>query len=268
MNTIQIHTATFNTASTWNELPEKALMLIASQWQGWKHMLQSKQQGIDRARNKAFLRARILLLQVLMGVNPTDRKAATTKLFNAIPPDQMYDLLKTTDFIFEDNTLTVNKLPKIGPYYGPPNELRQITIGEFASLEANFLNYHKTGKTIYLNNICAILYRPGNEENLVNGDARDKFNDKQIDHRAKYFSQTPDHTKQAVLLFYIGCRNRIVKKHPTVFSGKGKGKQQNWASIIIELAGPKFGTIDQTYDCALGTVLIYLKDLQNKPTKK
>lgn len=268
MNTIQIHTATFNTASTWNELPEKALMLIASQWQSWKHILQSKQQGIDRARNKAFLRARILLLQVLMGVNPMDRKSEKTKLFNAIAPDQMLDLLKTTDFIFDENTLTINKLPKLAGLYGPPNGLKNISIGEFANLEVNFLNYHKSGKAVYLNNICAILYRPGNDDNLINGDARDEFNDKQIEHRSKQLAKQPEHIKQAILLFYMGCRNKITKDHKAIFSGKGTGKAQNWASIIIELAGPKFGTIEQTYKCSLGTVLTYLKDIQSKPVKK
>mgnify|MGYP003487987663 FL=1 len=160
MNRIELGNITKLTPSTWNELTPRQLIYVASQWQGWKHIELSKQKGIATAKQRAIDFSRIALLQQLLDINPFNIFSPTRRAFNNVAPEQMVDLLKTTDFIFAENTLTENKFHKIGKLYGPRSELKYLRIGEFAYTETAFLRYHNTGKAEHLNNLCAILYRP------------------------------------------------------------------------------------------------------------
>lgn len=268
MNSIQLHKKVFETPSTWNELTAEMLLYISSQWYGWRRVLSSKQVGIEARRKKTMQQAKILLLAQLMKINLLKKLSYETRLFYKIHPVQMLDLLKTTDFIFNNNTLTVNMFPVIDGLYGPPNELKGVTIGEFASAEVNYLNFHKSGNPVYLNKLCAVLYRDGSEMNAVNNDLRDEFNDKHIEYLITKTAAWKSEMKHAVLLFYMGCRNKIVADRKNIFENKGTGKKQNWAILILEMAGGKFGTVEQTYKQSLGTILTYLEYVKNKPAVK
>lgn len=261
MNSIAIGNINKLTPSTWNELTPRQLLYIGSQWQGWKYIELSKQKGIDRAKSRAIEFTRITLTQQLLEINPLNIFSKQTRAFNSITPDQMIDLLKTTDFVFNENTLTENKFNRIGKLYGPRSELKYMRIGEFAYTETAFLRYHNTGKAEHLNNLCAILYRPI-AKGAQFGDVREAFNPQSIESRIPTISGWSEAQKQAVLLFYIGCRTKITRTYQKVFEGKkGSKESANWATIIIELAGNKFGTVNQVEEQYLSTILIHLKQL-------
>ena len=261
MNRIGLGNINKLTPSTWNELTPRQLIYVASQWQGWKHIELSKQKGIATAKQRAIDFSRIALLQQLLDINPFNIFSPTRRAFNNVAPEQMVDLLKTTDFIFAENTLTENKFHKSGKLYGPRSELKYMRIGEFAYTETAFLRYHNTGKAEHLNNLCAILYRPI-AKGAQFGDVREAFNPQSIENRIPTISGWSEAQKQAVLLFYIGCRTKITRTYQKVFEGKAKGKESaNWATIIIELAGNKFGTVNEVEDQYLSTILIHLKQL-------
>ncbi len=268
MNTIQLDNTTVQSPQTWNELTREQLLYIGSMWRDWLYIIECKQKGIEKQIVKTMQQQRIVLLQVLMSINPFS-KTAQRSLFNRIAPAQMVDLLNTTNFIFKENTLTKNLLPLIGSLYGPADGLKYTTIGEFAFAETMYLNYHKTKKVDYLNKLCAILYRPGKESNKEQGDIRDEFNEYNIETRLPIVSKWTEAQKQATLLFYIGCREAKVKRYKEVFpTTYKKAKNKNWANIIIDLAGPKFGTIKETAKTSMDTILIYLQDLaQNAVTQ-
>lgn len=261
MNNILFGNITKLTPSTWNELTPRQLLYVASQWQGWKHIELSKQKGISEAKQKAITFSRIALLQTLLEVNTLNIFSKLTRAYNAVTPVQMLDLLKTTDFIFTENTLTENKFHRIGKLYGPRSQLKYLRIGEFAYTETAYIRYHTTGKPEHLANLCAILYRPIAKAAQY-GDVREKFNPQSIESRVPTVLGWSEAQRQAILLHYIGCRTKITRTYQKVFEGnKGSKESANWATIIIELAGNKFGTVNQVEDQYLSTILIHLKQV-------
>lgn len=268
MNTVQLGHIKLTSPKSWNQLSEKQLRYIGSQWRGWKYILSSKQNGIENKRQRIMLQNRIILLQVLLNINPLNKASLRKRFFDRVTPDQMLDLIPLTDFIFNENSLTKNILPVVDGLYGPCDDLNCFTIGEFAYAETAFIRFSKNGKLDDLNYLCSVLYRTGSEENRLNGDPRDKFNPNHIESRIKKVSGWHESTKQSIALFYMGCRNQLVKKYDLVFNGKKQGKNKNWANVIIDLAGVKFGTVDQTAEQSVHTVLIYLQDLKENTPKK
>lgn len=261
MNVIMLGNITKLTPSTWNELKPRQLLYIGSQWQGWKHIELSKQKGISEAKRKAIEFSRIVLMQQMLEVNPVNIFSKLTRAYNKITAPEMVDLLNTTDFIFAENTLTENKFSRIGNLYGPRSELKYMRIGEFAYTETAFLKYHNTGKAEHLINLCAILYRPI-AKGAQFGDVRQLFNPQSIESRVPAICAWSEAQRQAVLLFYIGCRTKITRTYQKVFEGRSGAKESaNWATIIIELAGNKFGAVNQVEEQFLSTVLIHLKQL-------
>ena len=79
--------------------------------------------------------------------------------------------------------------------------------------------------------MCAILYRPQKKNYnpnspSYNGDRREQFNDFTYQHRARWFRFLKTEKLYAVYIFYIGCRNALVKAHPNLFSGDNVKSQQ------------------------------------------
>lgn len=162
------------------------------------------------------------------------------------------------------STLTKNLLPDIDvkgkTWYGPSDSLTNLLFAEFIHTET-FLDYYgHTKKPEYLDKLIATIYRPQDPEynpKSVNfhGDRREKFNDHLIDMRAVKLAEVHPAVKQAIYLFYLGCRNFIVKKFPKVFppsSGNEKKKDafMQFMKLVDALANndvTKNEQIRQTY---------------------
>ncbi len=270
MNIIQLGHISINSPRTWNECSKDQLYYIASQLQKWRPVFSSSKAYLKKEQSKAVLFIRMALLQVMLGVNPFNVFSSRTRAFRKILPEQMLDLLKTVDFIFESNNLTENKFPIINGLHGPADGLRFLSVGEFAFTETYFLKYHTTQSEEFLNKLCATLYREQAFENQDHLDKRAKFNDASIDSRAQKIKGWNSHLKQVVLLFYIGCREKIIRDNQSLFTKTKKGdkQKQNWAELILDLSGDKFGSMDQTSDTPIFTILVYLKKLQKQADKK
>lgn len=190
---------------------------------------------------------------------------------------QVCELLQLTDFILKENKLTKNIFPSIRigltRYHGPAEKLKNISFGEFIFADAMFIKYHDTKDEKYLDQLIAVLYRLIHPLYWINydGDKRIRFNKYTIEPRAKRIARIKPGIKQAILLYYDGCRKRIVKENKYVFpegNGGKKAGQHEMAKLLLELSGSKFGDLKQTEETRMGTILIHLNHLGEQREKR
>jgi len=149
-----------------------------------------------------------------------------------------------------NSQLSKNLLPKIQfgvlkkkLWYGPTDNLTNLIFCEWIHSENEFARFIKSGNENYLNRLVAVLYREKSFTNEYNGDVRKKFNDFLIDKNAGIAKRIPLSKRIAILLFYSGCRQALIKIFPDVFSGSSSGNThagdafRSYLNLVETLAG-------------------------------
>lgn len=243
---------------TWNELTRRQLLNV-SKW-------------LDADMPEAP--KKLKLLMALMDVR-WYQFALQWKFF-FLDPNAIPDLLKLTDFLFEENKLSNwlidNVKVKGQRLFGPMDKLSNITLGEFSFTETYFMQFHQNQSDHYIHKLIAVLYRPA-DMGVDEGDIREEFNEYKIENRAILISKLPNNVKLAILYNYIGCRNAIVSLFPRIFNAEGQdnqGSKFGWADVIVQMAGEKFGDVDETSRKNLFSILIHQNHLidENERMKK
>lgn len=148
--------------------------------------------------------------------------------------------------------------------YGPQSEFNNLTIAEFSDTES-CLNYFETTKDpVWLHRFIAVLYRPGKKSLRFTGDHRLPYNFHMNDFIAEMVSKIDERIKCAILLWYHACRAQLVTDYGFLFSKKNDGEGGSWTDIIHDLAGPKFGNIDETGRTNLKVVFTELRLMHQK----
>jgi hypothetical protein len=165
-----------------------------------------------------------------------------------IAPEDAHFLSKNLDFLLEEVNLMRNPLPVIRcgfrKYFGPSDALLACTFGEFSSACALLEAYNQSKEPQYLDELVAVLYRPGKWFRKVrrrfsdNQDPRRKLASRTLKERIKRISRLDPAVKQAVFLFFSGTLNYLARHFPYVYHpGTGEPFQENnWATLIISLA--------------------------------
>jgi hypothetical protein len=86
------------------------------------------------------------------------------------------------------------------------------------------------------------------------------MSDEAVARRAKRIARLNPATVSAMLLLAQSGMKRVVEAFPTVFTDDGDG-DGSWghAEVIINLAGAKLGTVDETARRKLYTILKYIE---------
>lgn len=221
----------YHLPSEYNELTKDQLIAIAS--------LFTEKLPEDIAQLRAM---RILLNKSLYS-------------FLRIPNDAKERMLEYMQWVFEKNTLTEQIIPtyKHWPwssnYYGARKEFDNLIMAEFHYTEINYHDYVVDNDTNGLNNLVAVLCRPGIKDynhQLDNlGDARIAFNANEIAFYAKKIARWPLKVKLAILMFYDGCRQKLLEDYKTVFKGNsGQNNDAGMFDVIRGLSGNVYGTIE------------------------
>jgi len=182
-------------------------------------------------------------------------------------------IIPRLDFLFDEIGLTAQLLPVIEvkkrfmffgtrTLAGPAGNFDNITLAEFSDTESCLSCYQSTKDEVWLNRFIAVLYRPKRKGVNVtaadyNGDERQPYNFYLNDFISTMVSSLSLGTKLAIMLWYLGCRHTLVTDYDFLFTGKNKQKAQegSWTDVIHGLAGPKFGTVEQTMSANLKVVL-------------
>lgn len=208
------------------------------------------------------------------------------RLFDLFDSHQLHDMLvrdKIGDFFFTSLELKKNLLPVITPYrgvkaltgekyYGPLNFDNLVAL-EYSFADVYYVRFKKNPKNIkHLDTLIAILYRarkpnynPDSPD--TDGDPRERFNRITVDKRVELFAKLPVNVKYAILIWYESCRSQLPKKYPHVFTKETREKKKKGATmidILLELAGDKFGTVNETHYAPIELILMEMESLQIK----
>ncbi len=263
-------TIAVSVASSWDELTRDQVLYIAARWLTWKFLLMNEE---------SMLKARaVLLINLIHGKTKKELKEICDILSNYDFETNGLDLLSITDFIFNKNGLTVNKLPsiKIGWFktlYGPADRLDNLTIHEFSFAINYFNNYSTTKDEKFLDYLICILYRSEKSGGSERGDIREPFNMNTADRFIKQISRLDTSYKQSVYLFFQGCLETWLNAFPLVFKRgdeeqKAPGPPKTFIDVILNISGGKFGTFNETKNESAYLVLKELNREMAQPKPK
>lgn len=256
MNNVQIATERRQLPATWSELTRRQLLAVVP-------LL---------FRPASPVTVQVLLLRELLRL--------PIGLWFRLTDFQIADHLRLVRWLTEPSKLTRQLLPVLGPWWarlaGPGDWLAGVLVWEFANAEAQLRKWISSQAEADLNRLVAVLYRPRRWLWWLRqlspthaGDCRQAFNEKRVAARARRVARLPLVERQAVLLYYLGCRAQLEQAYPHLFSGdEGNGKDPNpWLTLIGRLPNDKFGDIAQIGLRPLHTVLLFTNQfIRDAPT--
>lgn len=190
--------------------------------------------------------------------------------FYMLPPDAVLAFTEEIAWLFKNNTLTANLLPKYDGFYGPSAELANLRMKEFHYTEQHYKSFvENSTEEAELNNLIAVLYRPARADGTgdMEGDYRCDFAPHLITAHAHRIAQWPLAVRLAILFFYDGCRQYIVSLYDEVFTGESSGEPESpygMYALMMELAGDKLGTVDKVENMQVHTALASLEIMLQK----
>ena len=185
---------------------------------------------------------------------------------------QFQQLSETLGWIFEEGSaLTKQLIPSIRleghRYYGPLSSIDNCTAGEVARADGFLVKYQESQEDEALDGLIATLYRPRKWwwfftrifPDLNSGDPRMKFNDSTLSRRRRRIRNLKRETKLAILLFFQGCKQEVVDAFANSFGEEKEAGGFGMLGILLELAGTKFGTFEQTLETNYWAIMTELE---------
>lgn len=228
-----------NTAQKWNELTRKQLFFIA------KLFVTRVPEEHALFRILMYLTGiKVLKKNILQGGMQYFRFRKGRKKF-LLSAEQVSIMINSLRWLVAESELTKNPLPVFRiwfkKFYGPADNLYNITLREFIFAEMNFMSFCQSQHVVYLNNIIAILwrkqvkpYKPDAPD--YGGDRRERFNDSNFPARSRKLIWLKLNKKYALFNFYAGCRSAMQKEFPRVFiADGGTAKPINMAKQMMDL---------------------------------
>lgn len=191
-------------------------------------------------------------------------------VFATMTPVQFLEICWLTDFLVESVALTRLPEPAVWVhfrrYHGPADALNNLRFLEFVFADSYFVAYAQTQHVQWLDKLLAVLYRPGRWwGTAAAGDRRQPFNEHLVGRRAERLARLPDDQKLVLLTWYRGCRQALEQRYPRVFAAPREAPAADtapdgWAFVLREMSGGAFGTLDETGQQNLHTVLAKMED--------
>lgn len=171
--------------------------------------------------------------------------ALLDRLFGVLYLEDVAFLLHYTKFLFQPLQLTKQLLPffefKGVKYYGPGDKLEHLAFWEWVKADTYYGNYFDTRKVRWIDELVAVLYRPARDEfNPLDpegsGDIREVYADHVKDKRVEVVAKWPLEVKLAILLFFQGSREQIIRRRKKIFKpGKGGESKVNAQSVWLQV---------------------------------
>jgi hypothetical protein len=250
----------FNLPESWGEVPANVYPELAS-----IYLKKSDEMDVHDKTVRAFL---LLTIEHY-------------KVIKRLSDEELYDLLKNIDWVFNKLDILDNPLPVVvingKDYYGPQKAMENLRFAEWCVADTHFVNYSHTAALEDLQKLAACIYRPsgiGDEfkhsHPSYRGDIRERFNDQLVDQRSAEMSKLGKAYLEGIYLFYASCRHHIISMYEDFFPQKEKKEGEapaksdfSWFDIYDDLRGdPKFGGPDKLEDEFLHTVLASVERTQ------
>jgi len=168
-------------------------------------------------------------------------------------------------WILEENTLTQQLIPKYKGFYGPDGHFDNLRMNEFNHAEMAYHLLVQEKDITHLDQLVAILYRQGktgyDHERNPDGDNRIPFNFGDISWHKKRVAQWPLSVKQAIMLWYDGCRLFMLNNYPLIFPKKESGPanlNEGLFALMHSVAGDKYGTFEDVENSFVHKIMMAL----------
>ncbi len=154
-------------------------------------------------------------------------------------------------WIFESQEVTKQLLPVYGGLYGPASDFDNLILAELHHTETAYYNLTKENDAAALDELVAILYREAKPDYDVkrdkDGDVRVPFAYGDIAYHKALVARWPMAVKQAILLWYDGCRQSLVTQYPPAFEGAETSDNyyNGLYGMIRSLSGDKYGDFEK-----------------------
>lgn len=195
--------------NNWNSLTYDQVDNLAHQLHCYDELIKENAAQLQRISQRLFFQ---VVKELLRG----NTWAAVRRALNDVHPKEFVPFTK---FVFEGVDRTrFRPFVKIKGrlYYGPGVRLRNITIGEFSFVDAAYYQWTQTKKTIWLDVLCASLYRE-RAKVPMDIDIRKPFIKQAVDARADVFGKLSLKRKLGIAKSYEGCRGHIANSFPRIF---------------------------------------------------
>lgn len=246
MKIIQIGKKYYSFPEIWNELTGQQLVQVLQ-------IIDSKYSDEKK---------RLRLVQRLAGLNNWRFLFANV--------DELAEYFYLIQFLMEGNTLTKNLLRDYKGFHGPADSLSNLVVKEYIYAESYYLAYKEQGSILDIDNLVAVLYRPGkenyNRKLNPDGDVRTAFNEHLIGHYGAKIHHWPLEVKQAILHWFEGCRLKMIEDYSDVFSGEGGvPAKRGLLSIAVSMAeATTFGSFQDVEVLNLHTFMIGMSEAVEK----
>jgi hypothetical protein len=288
MKTITINSDKYNLPTRWNELNSDQ----------FRHIATLSLQQLTPAEFK--LKAVLLLLNITVESLPEQSVKAepcyyirhgkntylvSTHQLMAISEQMkfLFDIVETSDgHNYQLNCKLFRQLiPEIKvaghTFYGPDDALTNILFKEYIRAETYFSEFLSKKDKANADRLIATMYRPQakayNPEDVnFSGDRREPINDFLIENRAKVISKLDDVTRQAILMWYEGCKHFLSTKYARVFeegdNQKISGKQpdifENYMRLLATLSNNDATRTDDWLNTNLHMVMLTMDNMREQ----
>lgn len=260
-------------ADHWDEVPKKAALAYASEIFLRLGEIYEKADGKQMVKNEGLYHAgRSSVLFFLLGI-----RWWIWKLIHKEVIHSLLEEFRATDFFFASNPIK-NFIPYIkrkrfGKLYGPEN-FDVFRGSEFAFADGMYIQYRQ-GDAEALDKLIAVLYRPEKanydpSHPSCDGDQRESFNMHTVDWRLPDVARLKPAEKALIVLWYAGNRHIWTEMFPNVFPKKEASENEeesaevagaNWIDTLRNLAGGKFGDMENTMKYNMYLILCEAEDL-------
>jgi hypothetical protein len=144
-------------------------------------------------------------------------------------------------------------------YEGPRNMLSRWPVAQWIFADANLRMLADTGDAKHLDNLLGCLYAPANAQ----------WHNDDIETYGAALSALDDRTKLAAVLNYRGLRGWLAAKYWRAFKG-GKEDPHGPEGMVVRLAGPKFGDVEEVWYKPLSSVMVHVEQslLEQEETER
>lgn len=177
--------------------------------------------------------------------------------FQLLTKDELADLVPLTGFIFNEPDLSTCILRRFfhkGRWFmGLDKYFDSLTFGELGVADTHFINYVSGRNEESLNKLVATLFRSSCLLPLN----RPKYDEVEMEKNAKLLASLPADIKISVFYLWYGFRKNVMQKtFPNLFPkpnekesgthGKKVGNDYGYVATTLDLAGSKFGSLEET----------------------
>lgn len=196
-------------AENWNELTTKQFLQIV------KLLHVGISDEIEALEKALFILSKKVLLK-----------------FFFIPADMRVRMHEHVEWIFEQKGITKQFIPCYKNFYGPADDFDNLRMKEFHAAEMAFYILQQEQNIDALNELIAVLYRPGKKnydtKRNIDDDIRIAYNHNETAFIKRKIKRWPLNIKRAILMWYHGCRQNLEETYKPVFEDNKAGSSKDY----------------------------------------